>query len=299
VTGVVLYRRTQIAWPTIVPLLVVAAILVPTFISMQLVAGPWIVAVVYGVILLLFATLTVTVTSDGLVAAFGIGVISKSVPFPDVVSFARVRNRWFNGWGIHFYPGGTLYNASGLSAVEFKLSSGRSVSIGTAEPDALVSAVQQATGQAEASPESRRERMWGAQHTFGAVAGVLALALAGWSIYAGLQPPTTITGFESFYVSNGFYRDTIAYTSMRSVTLERALPRIVLKTNGFAAGNALRGNFRLDDWGVSRLYVNRDVPPFVVIMTTEGRHVAVNFNEPERTQALYAALRSHMSKGLR
>ena len=44
----------------------------------------------------------------------GIGVISKSIPFAEVVSFARVRNSWFNGWGIHFYPGGTLYNASGL-----------------------------------------------------------------------------------------------------------------------------------------------------------------------------------------
>jgi hypothetical protein len=294
-TGVVLYRRTQIAWPTIVPLVAVAAILVPVFISMQLVAGPWIVAVVYGVVLLLFATLTVTVTGDRLEAAFGIGVVRKSVLFAGVVSFARVRNRWFNGWGIHFYPGGTLYNASGLSAVEFKLSSGRFVSIGTAEPDALVSAVQQATGKTEASHEPRSARVWGAQHTFGMIAGALALALAGSSFYFGLQPPTTIAGFDSLYVSNGVYRDTIAYKSMRSITLEPALPRIGLKTNGFGAGNTLRGNFRLDDWGVSRLYINRDAPPFVVILTAENRHVVVNFREPERTRGLYTDLRSHLA----
>jgi len=142
VTGDALYRRTQIARPTIVPLGAVAVILVPTFIRAQFVDGPWIVAAVYGVILLLFATMTVTVTSDGLRASFGIGVVRKLVPFVNVVSFARVRNRWIDGWGIHMYPGGTLYNASGLSAVEFRLSSGRAVSIGTAEPDALVSALQ-------------------------------------------------------------------------------------------------------------------------------------------------------------
>jgi hypothetical protein len=276
---VAIYRRTQIAWPTIVPLLVVAAVLAPAFISMQLVAGPWIVAVVYGVVLLLFATLTVTVAGDGLTAAFGIGVVRKSVPFADVVSFARVRNRWFNGWGIHFYPGGTLYNASGLSAVEFKLASGRSVSIGTAEPDALVSAVQQATGKTESLQEARQERVWG-----------------GWSIVFGLRPPTAIAGFDSFYVSNGFYRDTIPYASVRSVTLEPALPRIGLKTNGFNAGNTLRGNFRLDGWGESRLYINRDAAPFVVIVTKESRHVVVNFKEPEQTRELYKSVRSHIAR---
>ena len=127
VTGDRIYSRTQIAWPTIVPLVIVAGIFVPVFVRAELVAGPWILAAVYGVGLLLFATLTVTVTNDGLVASFGIGLIRKEVPFGEVVSFARVQTRWIDGWGIHTYPGGMLYNASGLSAVEFKLSSGRSV----------------------------------------------------------------------------------------------------------------------------------------------------------------------------
>jgi len=295
VTGDRIYSRTQIAWPTIVPLVIVAGILVPVFVRAELVAGPWILAAVYGVGLLLFATLTVTVTNDGLVASFGIGLIRKEVPFGEVVSFARVQTRWIDGWGIHTYPGGMLYNASGLSAVEFKLSSGRSVSIGTDEPDALVAAVQQATGRQEGSHDARTGRVWGKQHTFAVIVAAIALMFAGFAVYSTLQPPTAIVGFDSLYVSNGFYRNTIPFASMRSVTLEGRLPRIGIKTNGSAVGNRLRGNFRVDTWGTARLYVNLDAPPFIVIQTADD-HIAINFADEARTRRLYSELTSHAGR---
>jgi PH (Pleckstrin Homology) domain-containing protein len=295
VTGDRIYRSTQIAWPTITPLMVVAGILVPIFIRAELTAGPWIVAAVYGVILLLFATLTVTVTSDGVGASFGIGLIRTGVPFSEVVSFARVQTRWTEGWGIHSYPGGTLYNASGSSAVEFKLSSGRSVTIGTSEPDALVAAVQQATGKQEASHEARVGPAWGRQQTVAVVASALAVMLAAFGVYTTVQPPTAIVGFDSLYVSNGFYRNTIPFASMRSVTLEDQLPRIGIKTSGSAIRNRLRGNFLVDTWGRSRLYVNLDAPPFIVIQAADD-HIAINFADAARTRQLYSELKSHAGR---
>ena len=295
-TGVPLFRQTQISWPTIVPLLFVAAILVPIFQRAELTAGPYIAVAVYGVVLLLFATLTVTVTSDGVKAAFGIGVVRKSVPLADIVSFTRVRNPWFYGWGIHSYPGGTLWNTSGLLGVECRLLSGRYVSFGTADPDALVAALQQATGKPETSHDDRpAKRGWGVQHTAGAIVGVCAIALAAASIYIGVQPPNVVVGYDSFYVSNGLYRDTIPYSSIQSVKLDADLPRIGMKTNGFAAFGTLRGNFNVDGWGNSRLFVNRNHPPFVVI-ETERRFFAINFEEPARTRALYDELKSHVGR---
>jgi len=295
VSGDVLYRRTQVAWPTMVPLVAVAAILIPVFIRAQFVDGPWIVAGVYGVILLLFATMTVTVTSDGLRAAFGIGLVRKAVPFVDVVSFARVRNRWIDGWGIHPYPGGTLYNASGLWAVEFLMSNGRRVGIGTGEADALVAALQQATGKTEATHDARAGRVWGLPQTAAVVAAAVALGFAASTFYFGLQPPTAIVGYDAFYVSNGFYRNTIPYAAMTSVTLETALPRIGVRTNGFGLGGTLRGTFRLDDWGSGRLFINRGSPPFVVIRTGDS-FVVVNFKDSGRTRALYGELAPHVDR---
>jgi hypothetical protein len=188
-----------------------------------------------------------------------------------------------------------LYNASGLSAVEFTLTSGKRVSFGTAEPDALAAAVEQATGKQESAHEMSTGLTWGPQQTFGAVAGVLAVCVAGAAIYFGFKPPNVIVGFDSFYVSNSLYRNVIRYDSIQSLTLENGLPPIGMKTNGFAAKNTLRGDFRVGDWGSSRLFVNLDAPPFIVVHTKD-RHVVVNFKNPDETRRLYSELRSHMRR---
>src|SRR5688500_17243371 len=48
------------------------------------------------------------------------------------------------------------------------------------------------------------------------------------------------------------------------------LPPIELRTNGFAVGGTLRGNFRLTGLGTGQLFVNRGDPPFVVIKRARG-----------------------------
>jgi hypothetical protein len=206
-----------------------------------------------------------------------------------------VRNSWIYAWGIHRYPGGVLYNASGLSAVEFTLADGRRVRIGTHQPDALADAVQQATGTPEAPYDREAGRQWGPQHGVGVVIGVAALLLVASTMYSGFQPPAVVLTGTAFEVSNGLYHNTIAYSSMKSATLEETIPAIGLKTSGFAAGSALRGSFDVDRWGNGRLYINRDKPPFVVIRT-DGGFVVVNFKDSERTRALYADLTAHVNR---
>ena len=297
-TGDRIYSQTQIAWPTIVPLVGVAGIMVPVFLKTEFTAGLWIFAAVWAVALLLFATLTVTVTNDGVVAAFGIGLVRKTLMFADVVSLAPVRNSWAYGWGIHSFPGGVIYNASGLSAIEFRLSSGRYVRIGTAEPDTLAAALRQAIGGKEAAHGPSTWRSFAPRQAIALFAGVLALVLTSWILYTGFRPPAVTIADNAFSVSNGFYRNTVPFDAMKAVTLESELPRIGPKTYGFSARNTLRGSFRLDNWGASRLYVNLDAPPFVVIRTADN-HVVVNFTEPERTRRLYVDLRTHMARGAR
>jgi hypothetical protein len=298
VTGERIYRQTQIAWPTIVPLAAVAGIIVPIFLRNEFTAGLWIFGVVWTASLLLFATLAVTVTSDGVQAAFGLGLVRKTLMFADVVSFAPVRNSWAYGWGIHYFPGGVIYNASGLSAIEFRMSSGRYVRIGTAEPDALAAALGQAIGPKEAPHEPSTWRRVAARQAIGLFVGVVAVALTGWTLYTGFQPPAVTISGDAFSVSNGFYRNTVPFDAMKAVTLENELPRIGLKTNGFNTRNTLRGSFRVDNWGASRLYVNLDAPPFVVIRT-DDTHVVVNFTAPERTLRLFEDLRTHLARNAR
>jgi hypothetical protein len=295
VTGDTLYRRTQIAWPVVVPVAFVSALLAWTFVRTEFAVGLGIALAVLLVSLLLFATLTVTVTSDGLVASFGIGPVRKRIDFSDVASFARVRNSWMNGWGIHAYPGGVLYNASGLSAVEFKLTSGRYVAIGTGEPDALAAVLRQAIGRPESLSHEPAAQRSSRSRVVAAVIGVAGVAFAGAIVYLGLQPPVVRLTDNAIEVSGAMYSNTVAYTAMSSATLEDTIPRVRLKTNGFAAGNTLRGSFNVDGWGNGRLYVNGDRPPFVVIRAANG-FVVVNFKEPAQTRALYADLTARLKR---
>lgn len=95
------------------------------------------------VALLLFHSLTVTVTNDQVTLSFGIGAIRKTIPCARIRSARIVRNTWYYGWGIHLIPNGWLYNVSGFDAVELTLDNGRIVRIGTDKPQELLAAVSQ------------------------------------------------------------------------------------------------------------------------------------------------------------
>jgi len=258
------------------------------------VTGPFVViAIVTTVILLLFVTLTVTVDDTAIEARFGIGLIGKRVPFDRIRSCQVVRNPWYYGWGIHFIPGGILYNASGLSAIELRLTNGRCVRIGSGEPDVLAAALHRAAPAVSDQIEPGSTSKAGLYVGLGVAA--MGLAVAAVAIYSGMQPPLVEVTPESFSVRNGLYGNTIPLRQITAATLDDRIPRVGLRTNGFAAGGTLRGTFRMDSWGSARLYVNLNRPPFVVIRSPDGV-VVVNFDDPERTREMYAQLRQAMDR---
>ncbi len=136
------YRHTQVGWlmfgvGAFVLLLHEVILRAPN----RIVAIP---ILVVTVLVLLFGTLTVTVDQEAVRARFGIGLVRKTVNIAEIESAEAVQNPWSWGWGIRFFPGGTLYNVSGLQAVELRLKDGRRVRIGTDEPQALQAAIAQA-----------------------------------------------------------------------------------------------------------------------------------------------------------
>lgn len=95
--------------------------------------------------LILFHSLTVTVSPGEIKVSFGIGLIRTCFRTDTIRSVRAVQNRWYYGWGIRMIPGGWLYNVSGFDAVEIQISERRCYRIGTDEPAALLEAIQSAT----------------------------------------------------------------------------------------------------------------------------------------------------------
>lgn len=70
--------------------------------------------------------------------SMGIGWLKKSYPIENIESCKVVKNKWWYGWGIRYFPGGILYNVSGLQAIELKFKDRKSVvRLGTNRPEEL------------------------------------------------------------------------------------------------------------------------------------------------------------------
>ena len=101
-------------------------------------------AAVLLVVLYLFHSLTVQVTPNDIVIAFGPGLIQKSFMIGEIERASAVRTRWYHGWGIKKIWGGWLFNVSGFDAVQIELRNGKLYQIGTDEPQRLREAILEA-----------------------------------------------------------------------------------------------------------------------------------------------------------
>ena len=137
------YRHTQIGWVTLTAMVAGLAIVGAALVSSDENLVALVVFVLLLVAMIVYSSLTVTVTDDTFQARFGPGLIRRRYSVADIESSRQVRNHWYYGWGTRMTPHGWLYNVSGLDAVEVQLNTGRKVRIGTDEPQALNDAIQE------------------------------------------------------------------------------------------------------------------------------------------------------------
>ena len=277
------YRRTQIAWPLVLSLAIVSLILaIPRL--------PPVVPLLSAFIILpLFGWLTVGVDERNVSIRFGVGLIRRTIPLATIRSWQAVRNPWSYGWGIRYYPEGTLYNASGLDAVELALADGARMRIGTSEPEALMRALASRLGApppmpAMSVPATHPGMKW-------ATIAILALVVTvtvGAVIAIALQsrPPDVSVSNGTFSVKSGFYGSSARIGEINEVRLDERMPRILRRTNGFAAGGQKRGHFLVDGLGNGQLFLESDRPPFVFIRLRD-EFVYVAFADAARTRKLF------------
>jgi len=88
--------------------------------------------------LLFFYQIVVEADDKEVRFSLGIGWLKRRYSLDRIESCKAVKNRWWYGWGIRFFPGGTLYNVTGLKAIELKFKGKKSVvRLGTNRPEEL------------------------------------------------------------------------------------------------------------------------------------------------------------------
>ena len=134
------YHHTQ--WGTLILLICLAiAVIAAAILWLTGTRAMLFTLFIVGGLAILFCALTVDISGNELRWYFGPGFWSYRLALDDIQSVAVLRNHWWNGWGIRAAPGFTLYNVSGLDAVELKLKSGEIRRIGTDDPQGLAAAL--------------------------------------------------------------------------------------------------------------------------------------------------------------
>lgn len=136
------YKHTQVGYVVIgslgVGIFIMSGIMLLLPQSAFIFVGPTILILS----MFIFATLTVEVDATAVRFWFGLGLMRKTIQLREIAHCAPVRIP-FPSWGIRYLIGrGWLYNVSGWEAVEIRLHSGRTVLIGTDEPEVLCQAIQ-------------------------------------------------------------------------------------------------------------------------------------------------------------
>ena len=133
-----MYHHRQIGSSTIIAFVAAAVLILyltpPAAISIAL---PILLAV--GV---LFGSLSISIEHNALRWHFGLGFLKQEVPLSEITEVHEIRTRWYDGSGVRVIREGTLYNVSGLSAVQVILRNNRKVCLGTDEPAKLARAIR-------------------------------------------------------------------------------------------------------------------------------------------------------------
>lgn len=287
------YRHTQTGW-VIIGAVLAAGGFITSSLGAHLPVIAAVVAAGFALVIALFGWLRVTITDEAIEARMGIGLFGQKVPLDDVRSFRLVRNSWLLGWGIRFYPGGTLYNVAGLDALEVILTDDRRFRFGTDEPQALYDAMVRAKG--EPAPLTAEEEARLAKRKGRSLAIAIAIAVV---VFAGViillwgehRPPRVRVEGGAIRIETFIYDHEVPLADVTEVALREDLPRINARTNGYALGGTLRGHFDVQGLGRGRLYIERDHPPFVLIRTKDS-YVVLGYEDPAETRALFERIRA-------
>ena len=121
---------------------------------------------------------------------------------------------------------------------------------------------------------------------------LVLLGFIGSSIMKDMQPIAISLDQDSLTIP-GSYGQTIPVADIQEIQLVEGLPEILRRTNGSAVGYVLRGNFLMAGVGPVKLYLDREKPPFIYLVTSNQK-IFLNDTTPELTRALFETLKAKL-----
>lgn len=254
------------------------------------------VIITFVICLLAFYSLTISVSDSRVGFSMGTGMIKKYYPVEEIESCRPVSNPPFYGIGIHWTPDGWLYNVSGRKAIELTFKNRKKIRIGTDRPEEIAAMINNILGNpAKSTDYSARDESTGRSGLMIlAVVVLLGLAFPAVLILSGRKPMVTTVSDTALNIE-GMYGLGVEYSKMKYCDTIVSLPAIKAKTNGYAYGKILRGNFRLRSGEKVKMFIDKGNPPFIHIRTVDG-DIFINLKDADLTRKLFSDITRYSGK---
>lgn len=238
--------------------------------------------------LLIFYRLTISIDNTHLSFKLGIGLVTRKYLLSDIKTCKPVRNSLIYGVGIRLLPDGWLYNVSGSYAIELTFKNRKTkIRIGTDRPEEIAMEINkliQAKSSGVTSDYIEKS------HTALIIIFLsIAMILPATIVLSGKRAIKTIIT-DTQLIIRGMYGEDINFADIIQLDTISDLPAIRKRTNGYAAGNILKGNFTLADSRKVKLFITKGVPPYILIRTADLQ-LHLNFKERRKTEELFIALK--------
>ncbi|HSL86691.1 MAG TPA: hypothetical protein VK861_07125 [Bacteroidales bacterium] len=290
------YRYTQFGTFSVVIMIPALAFILVILFASGMKGGPEMIILGFAALtvlicLLIFYRLVIEIDNTHIRVRMGIGLFSRKYPLSGISACKPVRNPPFYGIGIRLIPGGWLYNVSGLSAIELRFKNKKSVlRIGTDKPEEVSQTINRLINQTDyfARPE-------GKEYAGGLLALIvifIALFLPAIIIVGGSRESSVEVSRDELTIK-GMYGFSIGYLDIARLDSAAYLPAIKRRTNGFAAGRTLKGNFTLSDGTRVRLFITKGSSPYINIQTFD-KNIWLNFKDPAKTRSLFEWLKENI-----
>jgi hypothetical protein len=247
------------------------------------------VTVVMIACLLIFYKLTISIDNNELKFWFGIGLISKKYKLDEIKECKPVTNSPLYGWGIRMTPDGWLYNVSGLKAIELSFKNSRKkIRIGTNRPEEIAAYLNQLlTTSGDQTNEEIKQRSFRRPLFWGII--IVVILSIGLIFYYGMKEPKVIISADGVQIK-GMYGLSINWKEINELDTVAQLPKITLRTNGFAFGKTLTGHFKLEGGSKVLLFVKCNNHPYIRVTYNQEKTLYLNLSDPLATRKLYQKL---------
>lgn len=117
------------------------------------------------------------------------------------------------------------------------------------------------------------------------ILGIILFLLAGIFLFGFM---TTKTHFDGATIRfTGMYATEMKASEIKKVELADTIPAILMRTNGFSLGPVHKGNFRLDEFGKCRLYINSGKGKYIVITDIQGFRTILRYKNDRESRRIF------------